>query len=107
MTHSLSQDKLQHYIDHWFSLGSEAVGNSDALSAFHALRHALESGTIRSAEPDASQPTGWRVNAWVKRGILLGFRLGHLEDMSIDSYGNPTDLWHVRKLSFIDKDTYP
>src|SRR5215469_18033035 len=82
MTHSPSQDKLQHSIEQWFSRGSEAVGNPEALSAFHTLRQALESGTVRSAEPDASQPTGWRVNPWVKRGILLGFRLGALESMN-------------------------
>src|ERR1700742_4601645 len=96
MTNSPPQDKLQHYIEHWFSLGSEAVGNSDALSAFHTLRHALESGTVRSAEPDASQPIGWRVNAWVKRGILLGFRLGHLESVGDDAV-----------LSCVDKHTFP
>jgi 2,3,4,5-tetrahydropyridine-2-carboxylate N-succinyltransferase len=96
MTSSLSQDKLQHYIEHWFSLGSEAVGNPDALSAFHTLRHALESGTIRSAEPDATQPIGWRVNAWVKRGILLGFRLGHLVSVGDDAV-----------LSCVDKNTFP
>ncbi len=96
MTNSLPQDKLQHHIEHWFSLGSEAVGNSDALSAFHTLRHALESGSVRSAEPDASQPTGWRVNAWVKRGILLGFRIGHLEAVGDDAV-----------LSCVDKHTFP
>src|SRR6202012_1629292 len=96
MTNSPPQDKLQHYIEHWFSLGSEAVGNSDALSAFHTLRHAVESGTVRSAEPDASQPIGWRVNAWVKRGILLGFRLGRLEPAGDDAV-----------LSCVDKHTFP
>lgn len=96
MTNSVSHEKLQHHIDHWFSLGSEAIGNSDALSAFLTLRHALESGAIRSAEPDASQPTGWRVNAWVKRGILLGFRLGHLESVGDDAV-----------LSCVDKHTFP
>ncbi len=53
---------------------------SDALAAFHQLRDALEAGDLRSAEPDATAPLGWRVNAWVKRGILLGFRLGKLVD---------------------------
>ncbi|HXS11598.1 MAG TPA: 2,3,4,5-tetrahydropyridine-2,6-dicarboxylate N-succinyltransferase, partial [Acidobacteriaceae bacterium] len=92
---------LQHSIEHWFSLGSEAVGNADALAAFHTLRHALESGAIRSAEPDASQPVGWRVNPWVKRGILLGFRLGALESMNgCEASGNSL-------LSFVDKATYP
>jgi len=98
---------LQKVIEHHFAEGPAAVGNRDALNAFHALRAALEEGTLRSAEPDTASPTGWRVNAWVKRGILLGFRLGHLKDMSIDSYGNTVDIWHIRKMSFIDKDTYP
>ena len=40
---------------------------------------------IRAAEPDASAATGWRVNAWVKKGILLGFRMGGIVDMSVDA----------------------
>jgi 2,3,4,5-tetrahydropyridine-2,6-dicarboxylate N-succinyltransferase len=36
------------------------------------------------------------VNAWVKQGILLGFRLGELEDMSGPG-----------PLSFVDKNTFP
>ncbi len=44
---------------------------------------------MRAAEPDASQPTGWRVNAWVKKGILLGFRMGAIVDMSIDPARQP------------------
>ena len=37
---------------------------------------ALNAGRIRAAEPDPAAATGWRVNAWVKKGILLGFRMG-------------------------------
>jgi len=96
MTNALSQDELRHHIEHWFSLGAEAVGDPDALGAFRTLRNALESGTVRSAEPDASEPTGWRVNPWVKRGILLGFRLGHLESVGNDAV-----------LSCVDKNTFP
>ena len=66
-------------------------------AAFEELKAALNAGTVRSAEPDASSPTGWRVNAWVKKGILLGFRLGKLENMSAD---------HGR-FPFFDKHTYP
>ncbi len=66
---------------------------------FAQLRAALEAGEIRSAEPDHSNSLGWRVNAWVKRGILLGFRLGALTDMSGKSDSSC--------LSFIDKATYP
>lgn len=96
-----SQDTLQHSIEHFFSLGADAVGNSDALDSFYDLRTALEAGTLRSAEPDASQPTGWRVNAWVKRGILLGFRLGALQSMNGCEAAGPS------ALSFVDKGTYP
>jgi 2,3,4,5-tetrahydropyridine-2,6-dicarboxylate N-succinyltransferase len=56
---------------------------------------ALNEGRIRAAEPDAAAPTGWRVNAWVKKGILLGFRMGVNIDMSVGT------------LAFRDKDTYP
>ncbi len=64
------------------------------MTDFLALRAGLEAGEVRAAEPDATTPTGWRVNAWVKRGILLGFRLGALEEMPAG-------------LSFVDKHTYP
>jgi len=52
----------------------------------------LNRGAIRSAEPDATRPTGWRVNAWVKKGILLGFRIGGIVEMGGQ---------------FFDKSTYP
>jgi 2,3,4,5-tetrahydropyridine-2-carboxylate N-succinyltransferase len=61
------------------------------------LREALSSGQVRAAEPDASSPLGWRVNLWVKQGILLGFRFGEMVDASMD-HG---------KLPFYDKDTLP
>jgi 2,3,4,5-tetrahydropyridine-2-carboxylate N-succinyltransferase len=89
-------DSLQEKIEHWFAQGPAAIGNEEAQAAFHELRNGLEAGTLRSAEPDASLPLGWRVNAWVKRGILLGFRLGSLEEM-----GCPDGF------SFVDKATYP
>lgn len=87
---------LQEKIEHWFAQGAEAIGNKDAEAAFFELRGALEAGTLRSAEPDASLPLGWRVNAWVKRGILLGFRLGQMVEM-----GCPDGF------RFVDKATYP
>jgi 2,3,4,5-tetrahydropyridine-2-carboxylate N-succinyltransferase len=65
------------------------------MEAFLSLRAALESGELRSASPDPAAPTGWRVNGWVKQGILLGFRLGALEDLPAGG------------LSFVDKHTYP
>ena len=68
-----------------------------ARAVFAQLRAALSSGEVRAAEPDASSPIGWRVNLWVKQGILLGFRFGDMTDQSMD-HG---------KLPFYDKDTLP
>ena len=64
---------------------------------FAQLRAALSQGLVRAAEPDATAPGGWRVNAWVKRGILLGFRHGQNADVSADHGRWP----------FFDKDTLP
>jgi 2,3,4,5-tetrahydropyridine-2-carboxylate N-succinyltransferase len=66
-------------------------------AVFAQLREALSAGQVRAAEPDPTSATGWRVNAWVKQGILLGFRFGDLVDVSIDD----------AKLPFYDKDTLP
>jgi 2,3,4,5-tetrahydropyridine-2,6-dicarboxylate N-succinyltransferase len=64
---------------------------------FKQFKTALNRGEIRAAEPDPACSTGWRVNAWVKKGILLGFRMGAVVDMSIDAARQP----------FFDKSTYP
>jgi len=64
---------------------------------FEAFKAALNRGEVRAAEPDPSAKSGWRVNAWVKKGILLGFRMGKLTDMSVDR----------GRLPFFDKSTYP
>jgi len=64
---------------------------------FREFKEALNKGQIRAAEPDAATKSGWRADAWVKKGILLGFRMGAIIDMSIDPARQP----------FIDKSTYP
>jgi 2,3,4,5-tetrahydropyridine-2-carboxylate N-succinyltransferase len=64
---------------------------------FARLREAMSAGDVRAAEPDASSPFGWRVNSWVKQGILLGFRCGDTVDASMDHGRWP----------FFDKDTLP
>jgi 2,3,4,5-tetrahydropyridine-2-carboxylate N-succinyltransferase len=74
-----------------------AADRGEARAAFARLREALSAGRVRAAEPDAASPGGWRVNAWVKQGILLGFRFGDLADVSIDGGRFP----------FYDKDTLP
>lgn len=86
---------LETTIEYWFAEGSAAIGNAEAMAAFLQLRKALEAGELRSAEPDAAVPLGWRVNAWVKRGILLGFRIGTMMETGDEA------------LCFIDKQTYP
>ena len=69
-----------------------APRRDEAREAFADLRRALSDGTVRAAEPDPSAPTGWRVNTWVKQGILLGFRFGDLVDQSA---GLPLSLIHI------------
>jgi 2,3,4,5-tetrahydropyridine-2,6-dicarboxylate N-succinyltransferase len=68
-----------------------------ARGIFAELRAALSRGTVRAAEPDPGSPGGWRVNAWVKQGILLGFKVGRVVDASADHGRWP----------FYDKDTLP
>ncbi len=80
----LFDEKLETYTEDHFRL-------------FQAFKAALNEGAVRAAEPDPSSALGWRVNAWVKKGILLGFRMGAIVDMSVDPARQP----------FFDKATYP
>ena len=75
----------------------ERADKTAARAAFAELRAALAAGTVRAAEPDPAASSGWRVNAWVKQGILLGFRFGDTVDVSADHGRWP----------FFDKDTLP
>ncbi|NNE34298.1 MAG: 2,3,4,5-tetrahydropyridine-2,6-dicarboxylate N-succinyltransferase [Rhodothermales bacterium] len=83
---------LQDRIESAVAAGDSA-DRSKALAAFVALRRALELGTIRAASRDENDR--WVVNDWVKAGILLGFRLGSVADLSVGA------------MSFFDKDTFP
>src|SRR5579863_3791967 len=87
--------QLQKLIEGYFSAGPAAIGDPSAMDVFVEFRNALERGELRSASPDSAVPNGWRVNVWVKQGILLGFRLGVLTDASSTNF------------SFVDKNTYP
>jgi len=62
---------------------------SEHFDLFTAFKAGLNAGSIRAAEPCPGSKTGWRVNAWVKKGILLGLRMGSLADMSIDTARQP------------------
>ena len=64
---------------------------------FEDFKAELNAGRARAAEPDTSAKSGWRVNGWVKKGILLGFRMGAVVDMSVDPVRQP----------FFDKATFP
>jgi 2,3,4,5-tetrahydropyridine-2,6-dicarboxylate N-succinyltransferase len=87
---------LQHEIENLFETNPASYSHGQ-LAAFEQFRESLNFGVIRAAEPDASQETGWRVNAWVKKGILLGFRLGGI--VAIQTAASPSQ--------FFDKSTYP
>jgi len=74
-----------------------AASKDAARELFAELRAELSSGRIRAAEPDPTSPTGWRVNIWVKQGILLGIRFGDVVDMGIGK----------GRMPFFEKDTLP
>src|SRR6476620_7349349 len=82
---------LQSAIERLATLG-EVEHNPEARQTFLKFRDQLTQGKIRAAEKIDGE---WKVNAWVKQGILLGFRLGELSSMGDAS------------LSFVDKDTFP
>jgi 2,3,4,5-tetrahydropyridine-2-carboxylate N-succinyltransferase len=63
-------------------------------AVFEEFKTALNRGVVRAAEKNAAGE--WTVNSWVKQGLLLGFRMGALVDMSTGE-----------SFKFYDKDTYP
>lgn len=85
---------MQAQIEELFELSSYT---EEHFRLFYDFKAALNAGAIRAAEPDASAPSGWRVNGWVKKGILVGFRMGKIVDLSIDTSRQP----------WFDKATYP
>jgi len=87
----MEREALRAAIERWSgSLPAGAEGMARA--AFEHLKRALEAGEVRAAERDSAGT--WRVNGWVKAGILLGFRLGVVVEA-----GNGG-------LPFADKDTF-
>jgi 2,3,4,5-tetrahydropyridine-2,6-dicarboxylate N-succinyltransferase len=82
---------LRQEIVRLFDAGARAKEDPQSLSTFVLFRDALTRGEIRAAEKTGDD---WTVNAWVKQGILLGFRLGELEERG-------------DTLVFVDKNTFP
>lgn len=76
-------------------LASQSDFSDSDREVYEAFKTALRRGEIRSAEKDASG--NWNANAWVKQGILLGFRMGKMVEMSKET----------ETLRFFDKDTFP
>ncbi len=86
--------ELQTKIEELYASEAKEFGDEYFL-AFDEFKAALNEGRVRAAEPDAKSPSGWRVNGWVKKGILLGFRMGKVVTML------------SAELQFRDKNTYP
>jgi 2,3,4,5-tetrahydropyridine-2-carboxylate N-succinyltransferase len=88
----MSVDSLERQIELLYGEIS-TVDRGKALFAFNEFKGLLNEGKIRAAEKKNGR---WKVNLWVKKGILLGFRLGKLVDISIDE-----------NFRYFDKDTFP
>jgi len=88
--------ELAEEITTLFEQGASA-SKQQARDAFARLRAELSAGRVRAAEPASSSPTGWRVNIWVKQGILVGLRWGDIVDVGVGKGRWP----------FLDKDTLP
>jgi 2,3,4,5-tetrahydropyridine-2-carboxylate N-succinyltransferase len=71
---------LQITIEQLYARPADQSGE-EYFSAFDAFKLELNEGRIRAAEPDPGSPTGWKVNPWVKKGILLGFRIGRITEI--------------------------
>ena len=87
---------MQAEIERLFDAKPDTYSEAD-FDLFASFKQKLNEGEVRAASPDPQSASGWRVNGWVKKGILLGFRMGAVVDMSIDASRQP----------WLDKATYP
>lgn len=89
---------LKDQIETFFAQDTKTLDRVAALRAFNELKFFLNGGEIRAAQRtnNPAIPGGWVVNDWVKKGILLGFRLGEMVDVSIND-----------QFRYFDKSTYP
>jgi 2,3,4,5-tetrahydropyridine-2-carboxylate N-succinyltransferase len=101
--------ELQTQIEELYAREAMEFGE-EYFRAFDEFKAALNEGRVRAAEPDSSSPSGWRVNAWVKKGILLGFRIGKIVEMQIGLVGERSALPREPEglpYQFRDKHTFP
>ena len=96
--HVVTAEALREEIEQLFAEKRDQF-EEEHFELFGRFKRALNFGTARAAEPEPSSPSGWRVNPWVKQGILLGFRMGAIVDMSVGTGDH--------SLPFFDKATYP
>jgi 2,3,4,5-tetrahydropyridine-2-carboxylate N-succinyltransferase len=96
---ALVTSELEKEIDALATIPSGDRVPNHARAVVERLLDALEEGTLRAAQ--RSSAGEWSAVPWVKRGILLGFRIGAMVDMSPDSHGGKSGF------HFFDKDTYP
>jgi 2,3,4,5-tetrahydropyridine-2,6-dicarboxylate N-succinyltransferase len=89
---------LKDQIEDFFGQKIDALDREAALQAFNELKFFLNQGDVRAASRSKEKEhlDGWVVNSWVKKGILLGFRLGQLHDYSPD-----------QQFRYFDKTTFP
>ena len=92
-------EALRRDVERLYAEPPEVYGRPER-DLFERFKQALNRGEARAAEPDPESPTGWRVNPWVKQGILAGFRMGEIVDMSVGNGENGI------RLPFLDKSTY-
>ena len=86
-------NRIREQIEFLYNLSKEDLNNENTHSeVFEDFLQALDSGIIRAAEKNNGD---WTVNEWVKKGILLGFRIGKVIDMSSGEF------------NYFDKSTYP
>jgi 2,3,4,5-tetrahydropyridine-2,6-dicarboxylate N-succinyltransferase len=89
---------LKERIELFYPQDIDKIDRHEAIQTFNEFKFFLNNGDIRAASPSKvnENNSGWVVNDWVKKGILLGFRLGELADVSMNEH-----------LKFFDKSTYP
>lgn len=84
---------LEQRVEQLAGASAEDLRTDAARATFLEFRDALTKGTVRAASKENGS---WKTNEWVKRGILLGFRMGVLQ--VLDDGG---------AINFVDKDTFP
>jgi len=89
---------LKDRIELFYPQDIDKIDRHEAFQTFNEFKFFLNNGDIRAASPSkvSENNSGWVVNDWVKKGILLGFRLGELIDVSINEH-----------FKYYDKSTYP